>query len=74
MRACFPTEISTSGGSSDTDMKALAVMPCTPSATAVVTTVTPVANRLSAFRTARESTLASAIPPTSVARLSKTVR
>src|SRR3989442_6529129 len=40
-------------------------MPCPPSAIAVVTTVTPVANRPSAFRNARESTLASAMPSTS---------
>ena len=34
-----------SGGSSDTDVKELAVMPCTlPGALSTVTTVTPVAN------------------------------
>ena len=40
----FDTETRTSGGSSETDMNALAVMPCTPSPSGVVTTVTQVAN------------------------------
>ena len=38
------TEISTSGGSSETDMNAFAVMPCTCSPFSAVITVTPVAN------------------------------
>ena len=37
-------ETSTSGGRSETDMNAFAVMPCTCSPTRVVSTVTPVAN------------------------------
>ena len=45
-------ETSTSGGSSDTDMKALAVMPWTCSPLSVVTTVTPVANIPSVRRSA----------------------
>jgi len=44
-----------SGGSSETDMKPLAVMPKTSSSTAVVITVTPVANRPMALRNARWS-------------------
>ena len=46
------TEISTSGGSSDTDMNALAVMPWTCSPTRVVMIVTPVANIPSVLRSA----------------------
>ena len=46
------TEISTSGGSSDTDMKAFAVMPWIWSPAAVVITVTPVANMPSVWRRA----------------------
>src|ERR1700676_1277692 len=44
---CAPwlTQIRISGGSSDTDVNELAVMPCTqPGARSAVTTVTPVAN------------------------------
>ncbi len=47
------TEISTSGGRSETDMNALAVIPCTWSADVVVMTVTPVANIPSVRRNAR---------------------
>jgi hypothetical protein len=46
------TEISTSGGSSETDMKAFAVMPCTSSRSRVVMIVTPVANIPSVRRSA----------------------
>src|SRR5579863_5905603 len=45
---------STSGGSSETDAKELAVMPCTfPGARSAVTTVTPVANWPRAWRNSR---------------------
>ena len=44
MRARRSTETSTSGGRSETDMNAFAVMPCTVSPERVVSTVTPVAN------------------------------
>ena len=44
MRVRRSTEMSTSGGSSETDMNAFAVMPCTWSRSRVVITVTPVAN------------------------------
>ena len=44
MRALRLTEITHSGGSSEPDMKALAVMPRTSPRTWVVMTVTPVAN------------------------------
>ena len=44
--------MSTSGGSSETDMNALAVMPCTWSPWRVVITVTPVANMPSVRRSA----------------------
>src|SRR5215211_1483056 len=46
------TEMSTRGGSSDTDMKAFAVIPWICSETSVVTTVTPVANIPSVCRNA----------------------
>ena len=42
VRRSIETRIS--GGSSDTDMKALAVIPCTSSPFSAVMTVTPVAN------------------------------
>ena len=48
-----PSEISTSGGVSETDRKALAVMPWMASPSAVVTTVTPVAKRPITCRSAR---------------------
>src|ERR1700691_1472302 len=44
MRAFKATEITHSGGSSDPDMKAFAVMPRISPRTCVVTTVTPVTN------------------------------
>ena len=44
--------MSTSGGCSDTDMNAFAVIPCTCSPTRVVSTVTPVANIPSVRRNA----------------------
>ena len=50
--ARLSTEMSTSGGSSDTDMNAFAVMPCTWSPERVVITVTPVANIPSVRRSA----------------------
>jgi hypothetical protein len=52
MRARWSTDTRTSGGSSDTDVKAFAVIACTsaPSASAVVTTVTPVQKRPSVVR------------------------
>ena len=53
MRARRSIEIRTSGGRSETDMKAFAVMPCTCSPTRVVSTVTPVANMPSVRRNAR---------------------
>ena len=47
----FATENSTSGGSSDTELNELAVMPISPaSGCEAVTMVTPVANRPSAPR------------------------
>ena len=55
MYARLSSDTSTSGGSSDTDTNALAVMPCVwPSYWAVIT-VTPLANRPSALRNWRES-------------------
>ena len=44
MRARFATEMTHSGGSSEPDMKALAVMPRISPRASVVITVTPVAN------------------------------
>ena len=44
--------MSTSGGSSETDMNAFAVMPCTCSPFSAVMTVTPVANMPSVRRSA----------------------
>ena len=44
MRAILLTETTQSGGSSDPDMKAFAVMPRTSPRTCVVMTVTPVTN------------------------------
>ena len=49
MTASRPTQTSTSGGSSDTEVKELAVMPC-GSSPPTVTTVTPVANGPNACR------------------------
>ena len=66
MRACRPIDSRTSGGSSDAEVNAFAVMPWMPPFTAVVTTVTPVENRPKAFRNARESNPPSAMSPTSV--------
>ena len=43
VRARFSTATSTSGGSSESEATALAVIPCTPAIPPVVTTVTPVA-------------------------------
>ena len=51
--ARLSTEINTSGGRSDTDMNAFAVIPCTWSCDVVVITVTPVANIPSVRRNAR---------------------
>ena len=44
MRAFLPTEITHSGGSSEPDMNAFAVMPRTSPRTCVVITVTPLTN------------------------------
>ena len=54
MRARRSIEIRTSGGCSETDMNAFAVIPCTCSPTRVVRTVTPVANIPSVRRKARD--------------------
>src|SRR3954453_3589092 len=59
-----PGEISTSGGVSDTDRNALAVMPWIESPSAVVTTVTPVAKRPMTWRSWRPA--ASAARPAGV--------
>ena len=53
MRAPEAIETTTSAGSSDTDMKPLAVIPWTSSSTRVETIVTPVANVPSASRKRR---------------------
>ena len=58
------SEISTSGGLSETDMKAFAVIPCTWSPTRVVSTVTPVANMPSVRRKAIAGSLSRS--PTSI--------
>jgi hypothetical protein len=49
-RAFFPTATRSNIGSRDSDVTALAVIPCTVSPTCVLTTVTPVANRPIVFR------------------------
>ena len=54
MRARRSIEMRTSGGCSETDMNAFAVIPCTCSPTRVVRTVTPVANIPSVRRKARD--------------------
>ena len=54
MRARRSIEMSTSGGCSETDMNAFAVMPCTCSPTRVVRIVTPVANIPSVRRKASD--------------------
>src|SRR5438552_15170159 len=58
MLARWSTDTSTSGGSSDTDTKALAVMAWVRSWCRVVTIVTPLAKRPSAARNWRLSTTA----------------
>ncbi len=50
MRARRSMQTSSSVGSSDTEERALAVMPCTVSPRRVVITVTPVAKRPIVFR------------------------
>ena len=55
MYARLSSDTSTSGGSSDTDTNAFAVMPCVCPACSVVIIVTPLAKRPSAFRNRRES-------------------
>jgi hypothetical protein len=55
MRALRPTDTTTSGGSSDPDMKALAVIAWGFRRGPVVSTITPVANRPSAARKTRSS-------------------
>ena len=57
--------MSTSGGRSDTDMNAFAVMPCTCSPTRVVSTVTPVANMPSVLRNATAGSPSSPSPSSS---------
>src|SRR5579885_2236982 len=53
--ACSATQTKTSNGSSETDAKAVAVMPCTrPGARSAVTTVTPVAKWPRAWRNSME--------------------
>jgi hypothetical protein len=56
------TDTMTSGGCSDTDMNALAVIPCTCSPTRVVTIVTPVANRPRMRRSSIEMSASGAAP------------
>ena len=55
MRAFFPTDTTTSGGASDPDMNALAVMAWGFDRGPVDSTITPVAKRPSAARKARSS-------------------
>ena len=55
-----PSETSTSGGRSDTDRNALAVMPWIVSRWVVVTTVTPVAKRPMTLRSSRAAASAAA--------------
>ncbi len=57
--------MSTSGGRSETDMNAFAVMPCTCSPTRVVSTVTPVANMPSVLRKAIAGSPSSPSPSSS---------
>ena len=58
----LPMQNRTSGGSSDSEVKALIVTPTgRPSSPTVVSTQTPEANRLRASRKARDSTRASAL-------------
>src|SRR5262245_14066912 len=56
IRAVRPTDTTTSGGWSEPDMKALAVIACGRRRGPAVMTMTPVAKRPSAFRNARSST------------------
>ena len=58
-------ETRTSGGRSETDMNAFAVMPCTCSATRVLSTVTPVANIPSVRRNATAGSPSSPSPSSS---------
>src|SRR5579864_1526248 len=57
VRARWSTHTSTSMGSSDTDVKALAVMPCTSFSESSVITVMPVAKQASALRNSAWLTL-----------------
>ena len=75
--ACLPIETSTSGGSSETAVKALTVRPCGPSSPATVTTQTPVPNRPRAPRSRRTSSPAPAArsgPPHSRSRVAGRMR
>jgi len=62
MRARRSMEMSTSGGRSETDMNAFAVIPCTCSPARAVSTVTPVANIPSVRRNATAGSPSSPSP------------